>query len=239
MTQRAYNRVTVVALGKYPDIFESFDANLKSYGVGASCKVFVQDGLLIDKTDGWMSIQGPREFSMTGNANLGWRAADPETDILYIGDDVRFKQLNTIERLRELAYSDESIGMLSPKICGGADNPLQTDPPLGVGSVVYSERYLALVCTYIKRSTIDKVGYLDQETFTNKYGWDDVDYSRRVKLAGLRLAVAPYIEVNHGLRRKGTETFIRNDKGYTDVIDKQNLENAKAFLNKWGDNKTE
>lgn len=237
MTQRK-PAVTLVALGKYPDIFESFSENMMSFARGAKYKVFVKDGLLIKESNaGWLTLQGPREFSMTGNANLGWRAADPDTDILYVGDDVRFKDPNTVEKLQDLAYSHSDVGLLSPKICGGADNPLQTDPPLG--DIVYSERYLALICTYIKRSVVTKVGYLDEATFTNKYGWDDVDYSRRVKLAGYRLAVAPKIEVIHGLTRRGTETFLRNEKGYSDSLTKQSEENAEAFFKKWGDKNTE
>ena len=230
MTQR--RDVTIVALTKYPDIFAGFDENVKTFAPNVD-RVLVIDGRLIGNVTGWKTVAGPYKFSMAGNANLGWKAVDPSHDILYIGDDVRFTSPDSVERLRDLANSDPTIGMLSARIIGGADNALQTHPPQNK-TLVYSDRYLALVCTYIKRGTIDAVGYLDNETFKG-YGWEDVDYSRRVKNAGLRLAVAPQVEVTHGLQRQGTETFIRNDKGYTEEIDAQSAANEQAFLKKWGD----
>ena len=232
MTQ-AWNRnqVTIVALSKYPDIFAGFDENVKKFAPDFD-RVLVRDGVLIDPT-GWKLVEGPYNFSMAGNANLGWQAADPTSDILYIGDDVRFVTDDAVNRLRSLAHSDPNIGMLSARIIGGADNPLQTNPPKD-RTLVYSDRYLALVCTYIKRRTVEEVGYLDDVTFKG-YGWEDVDYSRRVKNSGRRLAVAPQVEVTHGISRRGTETFIRNDKGYTKAIDEQSAANEEAFFKKWGD----
>ena len=223
--------LTLVALGKYDDIFQGFRKNVDEFvPADKAFRVFVQDGLLITDTTGWLTVQGPKKFSMAGNANLGWKAVDPDSDILYLGDDVRFKQHGTVEALCAIAYSDPKIGMLSPKICGGADNPLQTNPP--DEKLVYSDRYLALVCTYIKREVINKVGYLDEDTFKG-YGSDDVDYSRRVQAAGYKLAVAPRIEVQHGLTRNGTETFLRNVGGYYEDIQEEANRNAKALEEKW------
>jgi hypothetical protein len=226
------HQVTIVALSKYPDIFSGFNDNMNKFDEGHN-RVLIKDGGLITDTRGWMTVEGPYEFSMAGNANLGWKTADKIHDILYIGDDVRFIRPDTINYLRIAAYSDPSVGLLSPKIKGGADNPLQTNPESDE-NLIYSERYLALVCTYIKREVLNAVGYLDEETFKG-YGWEDVDYSRRVKQHGFRLAIAPNIEVTHGLARSGTETFIRNDKGYTKVIYEQSKANEAAFLKKWGD----
>ena len=224
--------VTIVALSKYPDIFAGFDANVKQFAPDFD-RILVQDGKLIENAEGWRIVQGPYQFSMAGNANLGWKATDPRHDILYIGDDVRFLEPQSIERMRDLAYADSTIGMLSARIVGGADNPLQTDPPQDK-TLVYSTRYLALICTYIKKDIIGLIGYLDNNTFKG-YGWEDVDYSRRVRAAGYRLAVAPQVPVQHGLSRKGTETFLRNDKGYTTAIDEQSAANEEAYFQKWGD----
>lgn len=223
--------VTLVALGKYDDIFQGFRSNVDEFvPAGSAWRVFVQDGKLITSTDGWKVVYGPKKFSMAGNANLGWKAVHPDSDILYLGDDVRFLEAHTIERLQQLAYSNPDIGLLSPKICGGADNPLQTNPP--DQDLVYSDKYLALVCTYIKRDVINRVGYLDDETFKG-YGSDDVDYSLRVQKAGFRLAVAPRVRVQHGLTRNGTETFLRNVGGYYEDIQEQADINEKALNEKW------
>ncbi len=228
--------VTLVVLGKYPQLFNGFVENAELYAKNFS-KVLVRDGDSILCPASWRMVQGPAKFSMAGNANLGWRAAPSTHDLLYIGDDVRFLHHNTIEDLRRLAYSDKEIGLISPKIVGGADNPLQTNPP--DETIVYSERHLALICTYIKREVIDKIGYLDDETFVG-YGFDDVDYCRRVRNAGYKLAVAPMVSVQHGVRRmdngeirKGTETFIRNHDGSYDPIQAQCDANELAYKRKW------
>lgn len=225
--------VTIVALSKYLDIFQGFEKNLDEFAPGVD-RVLVADGKLIPEyPKGWLYVRGPKKFSMAGNANLGWSSAGRFADILYIGDDVRLVQRNTVERLQELAYSDPNIGLLSPKILGGADNDLQTNPPTDK-DLVYSEKYLALVCTYIKREVLDKVGYLDAETFCG-YGAEDADFSKRVKLAGYSLAVAPHIEVKHGLDRKGTETFLRNSSGYYEDIQVQADANEEAYFKKWNE----
>jgi hypothetical protein len=225
--------VTIVALSKYADIFESFNKNVEQFDEGFD-RVLVRDGYLIQKTAHWCVVQGPKKFEMAGNANLGWKRADPEHDILYIGDDVRFLEHKTIERLRALAYADPKIGMISPMIVGGADNPLQTNPPQD-RQIVYSDRYLALICTYIKRETINTVGYLDEDTFRGCYGNDDADYSRRVRNTGLKLAVAPQVKVQHGLDHRGTETFLRNIGGHEDDLAQMVAEHDKRYLAKWGD----
>ena len=196
----------------------------------------VKDGYLMDETvPRWYNVQGPDgKFVYAVNTNLGLKASDPEADILLIGDDVRLKHLGTVEQLVKVANSDDNIGLLSPKILGGADNLLQTNPPADK-VISYSERYLALVCTYIKRKVINKIGYLD-ETFNQGWGWDDVDYSRRARLAGFTLAVTPTVEVIHGVRRKGSESLIRNEKGDDKAMQAQDDLNAKVYFQKWGDN---
>jgi len=230
--------VTLVALGKYPIIFNDFVNNVTLFAPDHK-KVLVRDQFHIACPRDWVLVQGPEQFSMAGNANLGWKAVDPTHDIFYIGDDCRLLDFGTIEKLRQVAYSDASIGMVSPKIIGGANNPLQTNPPMD-REVVYTDQHLALVCTYIKRELINAIGYLDDVTFVG-YGYDDVDYSYRAKKAGFKLAIAPQVSVQHGVRkmdngetRKGTETFIINHDGEYDPIQAQCEANERAFKKKWG-----
>lgn len=227
--------VTLVVLAKYTAIFNGFIENANEYEPHVE-KILVRDGHEVC-CPSWKTIQGPEKFSMAGNANLGWRAVSLNDDILYIGDDVRFLQKNTIAGLRDLAYAHPDVGLLSPKIVGGADNSLQTNPPNA--DIVFSERHLALICTYIKREVINKVGYLDEETFVG-YGFDDVDYCRRVRNAGYKLAIDPSISVQHGVQRmdngelrKGTETFIINSRGVYDTIQAQCDANELAYKKKW------
>jgi GT2 family glycosyltransferase len=229
--------VTIVSLGKYPEIFQGLHENLERFTAPVFNKVLVRDGLLIEEAPGWKLVDGPDDFNFSANVSLGLEHSDPEHDVFFISDDVRLKTGHTIEKLRELAYANEEIGMLAPRVIGPADNPLQTNPN-STASLVYSSRYLVFVCLYIKRVAIQRVGYLDKETFGG-YGWDDVDYSRRVHQSGLRLAVTPAVEVIHGVTRKGTETFFKTEKGRWDRLEKQNQHNELAYVKKWGDNKKE
>lgn len=249
--RRPDSDVNIVVLSKYVHILQNFSGFIETNAPGFKI-VCVKDGDPIKKEDGipytWNIIRGPEKFSMAGNANIGWKATNPKADLLYIGDDVQILQPRTVEYLRALAYSDPTIGLLSPRIIGGADNPLQkaeSDKDL-----VYSDRYIALVCTYIKREVIDKVGYLDDETFKG-YGWEDCDFSRRVVGAGFKLAVAPKIAVQHGIFRiqkpetregttgNGTETFLRDNEWNYNKIQEQADANKLAYEKKWGDTKQE
>jgi GT2 family glycosyltransferase len=72
----------------------------------------------------------------------------------------------------------------------------------------YSEQRLCFQGVYIKRSTIDLVGLLD-ERFTG-YGSDDDDYCLRVRKAGLFLAVTSEVVMQHGFGRlNATASFAR------------------------------
>jgi GT2 family glycosyltransferase len=216
--------VTIVVLGKYKAVFDGFRRDVEHRFPGVP-KVFVRDGDEIEPPAGWAVVQGPQKFSMAGNANLGWKAADASSDILYVGDDVRFTSSDAIERLQEAAYSDPEIGIVSPRIIGGCNQRNQIDPPEGVS---YSERRLCFICVYIKREVVDRVGWMDEQF--RDYSPDDTDYCLRVKEAGYRLAVTSAVTVRHGLNADGTNTFRMNRTDYESQF-QRGLEQLKA---KWG-----
>src|SRR5208337_4372027 len=197
------NPVTLVVLGRFPDIFDVFRDNVNKLLPSVS-KVFVRDGTLITPPVGekWTTIQGPPTFSMTGNGNLGWKQVPTTDDTLYVGDDVRFTQGDTVELLQEAAYSDPEIGILSPKILGAVGNPLQKDS--NSEGLTYSDS-LCFVCVYIKREVLDKVGYMDT-IFGTDYGFDDIDYCWRTTRAGYKLAITPRVQVEH---HHASATFAR------------------------------
>lgn len=215
--------MTIAVLGRFPDIFDRFVESANQY-LPTIPKVFVRDGDLITMPTGvmWTSIQGEGPFSNPAFANIAWQAATPDSDILYCGDDVRFLQPNTWELLQEIAYSDPKIGMLSPRIIGSAGNNLQLYPR--TDGITYSHQRLALICTYIKRETIEAVGYMDP-VFGGSYGYDDDDYNHRVQLAGYQLAVTSRVAVEH---QHAGSTFARTGPG-TDC-----RTGEEKFKAKWG-----
>ena len=217
------NSVTVVVLGRFPEIFNGFRESADVYLPNAP-KIFVRDQELINIPTGdkWTTIQGPSVFNNPGNANLGWEAA-PKDDILYCGDDVRFTQSNTIELLQEAAYSDPKVGIISPKIIGAAGNALQVNPR--AEGLTYSDQRLAFICVLIKREVIDAVGYMDP-VYGGSYGSDDSDYNYRVQLAGYKLAVTSSASVIH---QHAASTFTRTGPG----VDCST--GAEKFRKKWGE----
>jgi GT2 family glycosyltransferase len=194
--------ITLVVLGKYKDIFSSFRESAEKY-LGNIPKILVRDGHDIPDPPGWIVIQGPQKFGMARNANLGLRAAPH--DVLYCGDDIQFTQPDTLKILCELAYRDPDIGILSPRIRGGANNLLQRQPP--DRDISYAARNVCFPCVYLKRAVFHAIGYLD-ERFV-EYGYDDDLFCRKAVKAGFKLAVTPRVTVIH----ESMSTFTRNHGG--------------------------
>ncbi len=215
--------VTVVVLSRFADIFQGFRESVDAF-LPTVPRVLVRDGeeINLPLDDRWTVVQGPEKFLMAVNGSLGWKTAPADSDILYIGDDARLKQSDTVERLQRDAYSDPKIGIISPKITGEIGSFVQASPnPTGI---TYSKGRLAFVCVYIKREVIEKIGYLDP-IFSGAYGCDDSDYCYRAKLSGYKLAVTPNVVVEH---RHAASTFARTGVG-SDC-----RTGAEKFADKWG-----
>jgi hypothetical protein len=213
-------------MSKYPDIFEACNDALNAFAPGFP-RVLVRDGTMLPAAiPGWKVVDGWVPFSCAGNANVGWQAVAADSDILHMGDDVRFKRAGTIEALEPLAYSDPLVGILSPQVEGGAG---ATQRVIAYPEDIrYSEERLAFVCVYIKREVLDRVGLMDEQ-FAG-YGYDDVDYCLRTKNAGYKLGVTPRVIIKHMHDRDCTNTFVRNRVD----VGAQNSFNRELFRKKWG-----
>lgn len=210
--------VSIVVLAKFAEVFEKFIESANKYEQNVP-KILVADGKetadLIRNPNAdnnsvlsmnWTVIDGPSKFSMAGNGNLGLKAVPETDDILYCGDDVRFIQEKTIEKLQEIAYSKPNIGLISPKIIGRG-SPIQLNPPAKLASVPPLQMWFP--CIYIKRELINKIGYLDEQF--NDFGCDDFDYCIRALLEGFLLAVTSEVSVEHEASPEGgPTTFVKN-----------------------------
>ncbi len=214
----------LVVCAKYPDLFEGFR---KSAEADSNCyKILVRDGKQIREPDGWATLTPGTPFNAAKFGNIGWRAA-LEADLIYCGDDIRFIEPRTIQRLQKIAYEDDVVGMLSPRIIGGA----QTEQNLVTEHLRYATHFIGMMCVYIKRSTIERVGYLDEQ-FTG-YGYEDVDYNRRIERAGLRIGLTGDVSVKHGLGDEyNHSTTFRRTQSW-DEICKDASENEKRFNAKY------
>ena len=114
--------------------------------------------------------------------------------MLLVNDDVRFVQANPVDTLRKIAYEYTDIGVLSPQFIGGVGSPMQR-MSYSISGIGFPTQRLAFTCVYLKRSVLDVIGPL---TEFPGYGCEDDDYCRRVRGAGLRLAVTPQVLMRHG-----------------------------------------
>jgi len=203
--------VSIVVLTKYKDIFNDFYKSKLFYELSRDL-IIVRDGSEVPDNFAYgpmlprneKIIQGNTKFSMAGNGNIGLKAVPKEHDILYVGDDIRFLEHSTIDRLQEIAYEHPDVGILSPRLLGRGStaqrNPEEFAyvPPL----------LMWFPCVYIKREVIDKIGYLDEQF--SDFGCDDFDYCIRTLLAGYKLAVTGKVTVEHKDTNGGPTTFVRN-----------------------------
>lgn len=230
--------VTIVVLAKYKEIFKPFLESVSKYAQEIQ-RVLVADGeepkealveagytnftLIkegVSRAAFWTIVQGPEQFAMAGNCNLGWKAVPEDSDILYCGDDVRFLEPETVERLQTIAYKDPTIGILSPRIYGRASNALANP----TGETVYVRPIeMWFPCVYIKRELINKIGYLDERF--NDFGSDDLDYCIRAQLAGYKLACTALVTVAHEMSPEGGPTTFVKKLG----VEEYQKQQEKAF----------
>lgn len=118
--------------------------------------------------------------------NLGMKAA--YGDIVFIQNDAIYPKLEGkcwLERLKDLAYKSDKYGKIRIG-CVGCLNSVRVRQP-------YS--YVGGWCNYIKRQTIEEIGYLDE-----RFGFammDDIDYARRIYMNGMIIEQEKSFEVEH------------------------------------------
>lgn len=206
--------VTVVVLTKYREVFKPFVNSVIKFTSQYPLVVVTDGGVEFtgfpgtEKLDfNW--ITAPTPFEMARNGNLGLKAVPKDHDILYCGDDIRFLEKSTIEKLQEVAYTADSIGMVSPRIVGRG-SPIQVNPPNPIVECPPIQFWFP--CVYIKRELIDKIGYLD-ESF-NDFGSDDLDYVLRARIAGYKVVITANITVQHEAGPQGGPTTFEKNIGF-------------------------
>ncbi len=158
--------------------------------------------------------------------------------ILVLNNDTILTD-NLVERMLEIAESDEKIGLVGP--LSNEVSGLQKDDNAKYQSIEemhkYAERLretnknellyfprLAFLCTLIKREVIEKIGGLDERFSPGNY--EDDDFCLRAQLAGFKTVIAKDTFIHHF----GSRSFKADgNKVYQDRLDK----NRKIFYNKW------
>ena len=138
-------------------------------------------------------LRGAAPFVYARNCNQGIEAAGTD-DVILLNDDALLETADGFAALQQAVIEQPDYGIIAAttNITGCTDQ-------LPRRSGVRSTREVAFVCVLIPRRTIDAVGLLD-ERFT-AYGGEDVDYCRRVRLAGWKVGVHDGCYVDHASLR--------------------------------------
>jgi hypothetical protein len=168
------------------------------------------------------TLAGMRPFIFARNCNLGIRAAGAD-DVVLLNDDALLESRSGFTDMQAAAAVRPEIGIVSATT-NLAGNPEQWPAP-GLVRLRTSSRHVAFVCVLLPRRTIETVGLLD-ERFT-AYGWEDNDYCRRVRNAGLRVGIFDGCYVDHGSL---TSSFRGGPRGVRDCTP-----GSRIYQAKWGD----
>lgn len=153
-------------------------------------------------------------FSYSKYCNIGIKATG-DSDIILCNDDIECIDKDFFYRLQEIAYKYPICGVLSPLVDGGIDdyqkypavNSIWDTAPVKIKKFnltrtrsqqneLFTKIFIAFVCVYIKRETINQVGLFD-ESFTG-YGYDDFDYAFRIKLSRWEVGITRQLHIKHG-----------------------------------------
>lgn len=174
-----------------------------------------------------------RNYGFSHNVNHGMLVSD-ERDVILLNTDTVVTK-GWVEKLSRCAYSDPSIGTVTPfsnsaTICSlpvfCQDNKL----PEGFSIEEYADvvekcsmhKYPEIpvavgFCMYIKREVIDAIGLFDEETYQRGYG-EENDFCNRAQLAGYRNVLCDDTFIFHS----GSASFIAKDK-YQLMADHQKI----------------
>jgi GT2 family glycosyltransferase/glycosyltransferase involved in cell wall biosynthesis len=210
-------------------------------GSDEECRQYLSE--YASRNEGVTLIRNESAKGYTVAANQGLRESKAEYVILLNSDTIVTS--SWIDKILECGESSPRIGMVGP-LSNAASwqsvpelfdaskdwsiNPLPSGWTPGQMAEVVAKRstrefprvpLLNGFCLVIKRSVIDKIGYLDEQSFPEGYG-EENDYCLRVVDAGFELAVADHTYIYHAKSKSYTHdrrlalskksTAILNDK---------------------------
>lgn len=164
-------------------------------------------------------IRGIKPFIFARNCNLGIKNC--AEDVILLNDDAMLKTPFGFYELEQASKARPEFGVISA-VTDVVGNSAQRPKDLGLR---IESRVLAFVCVYIPARTIKTVGLLD-ERFT-AYGWEDNDYCRRVREAGMKLGILDDCFVDHSSL---TSTFRGGARVSGDIG-----AGREIYRQKWGD----
>lgn len=168
--------------------------------------IAVDDGIDWGHINGWLNysrvdvIPGAKPFIYSRNCNLGISAAGTD-DIVLLNDDALLKVECGFSIMQHQWAANPQYGLIASSLdhCGTPEQIRRGTDGLRELPVM-----AVFACVFIPRSTIDRVGLLDERYGVNAdgqsvrgYGVEDADYSKSVRNAGLKLGVSDSCFVTH------------------------------------------
>lgn len=184
---------------------------------------------------GVYAIRGVKPFVFARNCNLGIRAAGSD-DVVLLNDDALLRTLGGFRAMQRQHEENPQFGLIGASLdyCGTPDQHRQAESGLREVS-----HMVVFACVFIPRSTIDRVGLLDERFAVNAggdgvrgYGCEDDDYCWRVRQAGLKLGVSDSCFVDHTTL---PSTFGHRDAKPGAAKSADVRLHEKVFQEKWGE----
>jgi GT2 family glycosyltransferase len=174
----------------------------------------------------------PDPFVFAKAINSGVKIADQYSDLLIMNDDAAFLSDQPLTQALMLADSarQHNFGVIGAQVATGGVGNTDQAKDVAPGSLLETDITICFICALIPRNVWNRVGSLD-EAFVF-YGFDDSDWSTRVKKAGYRLGVTSDIKVSHGLEGKDWHsTYGKMYDGVT--LARMGKKARKVFDDKW------
>ncbi|MGH9366321.1 MAG: glycosyltransferase [Thermoanaerobaculia bacterium] len=166
----------------------------------------------------WLRVlRNPSNLGFVRGNNAGISAADPESDIVLLNNDLEFPQRDWLQRLRSCAHSRADAGIVGCRLrlpdgrllhagtfilpdtmWGQQLGSLQKD--IGQYPGVREVEGIVFACSYIRREVLRAIGGLSEEY--ESY-FEDTDYSLSARQAGYKTLVC------------GDVTLVHNEHGST------------------------
>ena len=134
-------------------------------------------------------VAGVKPFIFSRNVNLGIAAAAPD-DVLLLNDDALLRTVGGFSKMAKAA--EYRWGLVSASTnCGNICQSSLNCPGVREDTV----HVPSFICVYLPRRTLDYVGPFDERFI--EYGWEDNDYCRRTRNAGMRIGIFDHCFVDH------------------------------------------
>jgi hypothetical protein len=219
--------VSLIVLSRYQDLYNRFVTSIKGCTTPME-KILVQHkGHELSPEQDWNTLTIDAPFNFARYVNSAIKRATLDNDILLVNDDVIFTDNDTVEILRNTLEHDDRIGILSPRVIGGAQT-VQTHPPNS--PVTYTPHFLAFLCVLMRRDMVERIGPLDERF--DGYGMEDVDYCVRARMATWYLAVNDTTSVVHGSDGMPNSTSFFRAHGT--VFGSMGNAARQKYMTKWG-----